>query len=135
MGLFDKPDSEKAIAKQAQLEAKEAAKQHQQWLNSPVGQAGMAKERGDGFFEIELEVGQHSGSVSFGMSAQGSYRRQGFTGLLSDIEAQGWKLVHVGYYFMPTSETSRDKFMASGQNVAINGKSMGVYLFRNADDN
>mgnify|MGYP006294413323 CR=1 FL=1 len=135
MGIFDKPSPEEIANKQAQAEAKEAAKQHQRWLSSPVGQAATAKERGDGFFEIELEVGQHSGSVSFGMTAQGSYRRQGFTGLLSDIEAQGWQLEHVGYYFMPTSETSRDKFMSTGQNVAISGKSMGVYLFRNADDN
>jgi hypothetical protein len=32
---------------------------------------------------------------------------------------------------MVTGETSRDKFLASGQNVAVNGKTMGVYLFRN----
>jgi len=54
-------------------------------------------------------------------------------GTLAAIEAVGWKLEHVGYIFMMTGESSRDKFMASGQQTAVSGKTIGIYLFRNVD--
>jgi hypothetical protein len=129
-GIFKKSDEERAA-----LDAKEAKQReeaaHKAWLATPLGMATSAKEAGNGFFEIELEIGSSKRSVSFGSSDFGDHKKSDFTGLLSQIETVGWKLEHVGYYFMITGETSRDKFLASGQNTAVNGKTMGVYLFRN----
>jgi hypothetical protein len=129
-GIFKKSEEEIAQANIKKEEEKQA-RLHQAWLASPAGLATSAKENGNGFFELELEIGSSSRSVTFGSSDFGSHKKQDFTGLLSQIESIGWHLEHVGYYFMVTGETSRDKFLATGQNVAVNGKTMGVYLFRN----
>jgi hypothetical protein len=51
------------------------------------------------------------------------------TGLIESVEAEGWKLEHVGYVFQPTSTASRDKLLSSGQTEEIAGKIMGIYLF------
>jgi hypothetical protein len=133
-GIFKKSEEERNIEraereKQDEIKAKEKA--HQTWLQTPLGMATQAKESGNGFFEIELEIGSSKRSVSFGTADFGKNKKSDYTGLLSQIEEIGWHLEHVGYYFMITGETSRDKFLASGQNTAVNGKTMGVYLFRN----
>jgi hypothetical protein len=39
----------------------------------------------------------------------------------------------VGHVFIVTSESSRDKLMSSGQQTAVSGITMGLYLFRNVD--
>lgn len=99
---------------------------------SPVGRAELAKRNGDAFFEIQLEVGAHIGTAGFG-SASGQ-RSLGSAGqVLGQIEAVGWRLEHVGYYFMLTGETSTAQFFGSGQNTAVSGATIGVYLFRNTD--
>jgi hypothetical protein len=135
--IFKKSDEERA-AERAALDAKEAKlreeAEHRVWLSTPLGMATSAKEAGNGFFEIELEIGSSKRNVAFGSADFGKHRKSDFTGLLSQIENIGWKLEYVGYYFMITGETSRDKFLASGQNTAVNGKTMGVYLFRNLDN-
>ncbi|MFZ0323663.1 MAG: hypothetical protein WAN48_05970 [Actinomycetes bacterium] len=48
------------------------------------------------------------------------------TSTLAEIEAQGWRLNHVGYVFVPTGQLSRDRFLGTGQNVAVNGVTIGV---------
>jgi hypothetical protein len=50
--------------------------------------------------------------------------------LLTAIEAEGWEFVEAGYIFRQTGGASRDKFMASGQQIAVMGDTVGVYLFR-----
>ena len=136
-GIFKKSEEERA-AEKAALEEKLAKEKeealHKAWLASPVGMATSAKEAGNGFFEIELEIGSSKRNVAFGSADFGKHKKADFTGLLSQIEEVGWRLEHVGYYFMITGETSRDKFLASGQNTAVNGKTMGVYLFRNSEN-
>jgi len=133
-GIFKKSDEEKAADLANEAKQKEEA-QHRAWLNTPLGMATSAKEEGNGFFEIELEIGSSKRNVSFGTADFGKHKKSDFTGLLSKIEEIGWKLEHAGYYFMITGETSRDKLLKTGQNTAVNGQTMGVYLFRNTDNN
>jgi hypothetical protein len=130
-GIFKKTPEEIA---ELELKKKELGerRRHEEWLKTPLGLATTAKEAGNGFFELELEIGSSNRNVSFGTADFGKYKKGDFTGLLSQIEDIGWNLQHVGYYFMTTGETSRDKFLASGQNVAVKGKTMGVYLFRHS---
>lgn len=132
-GIFKKSDEEKAADLANEAKQKEEAK-HRAWLNTPLGMATSAKEEGNGFFEIELEIGSSKRNVSFGTADFGKHKKSDFTGLLSKIEEIGWKLEHAGYYFMITGETSRDKLLKTGQNTAVNGQTMGVYLFRNTDN-
>jgi hypothetical protein len=50
---------------------------------------------------------------------------------LGEIERLGWRLEHVGYFFMITGETSTARVFVSGDNTAVSGVTVGVYLFRN----
>jgi hypothetical protein len=118
----------------------EARKQaeEQAWLASPLGQATIAKENNQGFLEIEIALGARRGEVHFGSRGRdglidGKYKKSSYTGILSDIEDIGWRLEHVGYYFMITEESSRDKLLSTGQRTAVSGQTMGVYLFKNTD--
>jgi hypothetical protein len=52
---------------------------------------------------------------------------------LRAIEAIGWRLEHVGHVFVVTSESSRDKFLRTGQQTAVSGDTIGIYLVRNVD--
>jgi hypothetical protein len=48
-------------------------------------------------------------------------------------QSGGWRLEHVGHVFVVTSESSRDKFLRTGQQTAVSGGTIGIYLFRNID--
>ena len=52
-------------------------------------------------------------------------------GTLGEIERLGWRLEHAGYFFMITGETSTARVFVSGDNTAVSGVTVGVYLFRN----
>jgi hypothetical protein len=113
----------------------EAEAQQAFWA-SPVGQATAAKQEGQGFFEIQLPVGSSQrDSTIFGgnNTTLNKIKTNSHAGTLAAIENVGWRLEHLGYVFMVTSESSRDKFMASGQQVAVSGQTIGIYLFRNID--
>jgi hypothetical protein len=122
--------AEKAAAEAAEQARQEEAKR-QAWLASPVGRAVSARESGDGFFEIQLEVGVSRRGVGWGSSDWEEERSTtAHTDVLSAIEAEGWRLEHAGYFFMPTGESTADRFLGTGQNVAVSGVTVGAYLFR-----
>ena len=54
-------------------------------------------------------------------------------GTLAAIEAIGWRLEHVGHVFAVTSESSRERLLGSGEQTAVSGDTIGIYLFRNTD--
>jgi hypothetical protein len=115
-------------AEQARLAAEE--RQRAQWLASPLGAATAALEAGQTFFEIQLQVGAHTGSAGFG--ATDSQRTVASSAaILGEIEKLGWRLEHVGYHFMVTGETSTARVFVSGEATVISGVTVGVYLFRN----
>ena len=60
----EEAQAEAERAEQARLAAEE--RQRAQWLASPQGAATAAMEAGQAFFEIQLQVGAHTGSVGFG---------------------------------------------------------------------
>lgn len=119
-----------AHAEQAQAEEKK--RKRDAFLATPVGAATAAKEAGQRFFEIQLEVGAHAGTAGFG-SADGHRTASSSAAILGDIENIGWRLEHVGYFYMITSETSSDRIFLSGQATAVSGVTIGVYLFRSTD--
>jgi hypothetical protein len=107
-----------------------------QVLPSPMSQATTAKEQGQGFFEIQLKVGSSQrDSTVFGGNNDNIERTriQSHAGTLAAIESIGWRLEHVGYVFVVTSESSRDKMLRTGQQTAVSGDTIGIYLFRNVD--
>jgi hypothetical protein len=124
--------AKQAAAIQAR-EAREEANRQTAFRATPVGQAMAAREQGQGFFEMQLVVGESQrDSTIFGGNNTNWAREKKVThaGTLAAVEAVGWKLEHVGYIFQVTSESSRDKFLASGQQIAVSGRTVGIYLFR-----
>ena len=119
-------------AQQARAEAeREEQRKREAYLATPVGAATAAMQQGEPFFEIQLDVGRHSGSAGFG-AIDGRRDTSSSASTLGAIEKLGWRLEHAGYYFMVTGETSTDRIFLSGEATAISGVTIGVYLFRNA---
>jgi hypothetical protein len=126
-------EAEEARAEAARAEQASAAEEQrkrQAFLATPVGAATAAKEAGQAFFEIQLEVGAHTGSAGFG-TADGRRTTSSSAATLGEIEKLGWRLEHAGYYFMITGETSTARVFVSGDATAVSGLTVGVYLFRN----
>jgi hypothetical protein len=46
-----------------------------------------------------------------------------------------WELVNGSFVFVEQGQQSREKFLSSGQNVAIKGTTVGYYLFRRCAEN
>jgi hypothetical protein len=98
---------------------------------SPVGRATAARDAGAGFFQLELDISALDGSPSMFGSSQNQVRSTGGRpDLLSQIEALGWRLEHVGYVFIETGATTTNRMMTTGQGTVTKGVVRGIYLFR-----
>ena len=51
------------------------------------------------------------------------------TWVLNSVCHEGWELVTGSFVFVEMGQESRDKFMSSGQNIAVKGRVVGYYLF------
>jgi hypothetical protein len=141
--MFNRESDEQKAAKAAAREAERAAqseqKARQAWLASPVGQATSAREAGAQFFQIDLDLTAMERSVWASADAKSGYnvkeRRVGnHADALGQIEAVGWRLEHAGFVFIQTGQVSRDKMLSSGQEVGVQGRVSGIYLFRRASE-
>jgi hypothetical protein len=95
--------------------------------------ARAARATGAPFFEIQLVVGESAQEVSIVGGDSGHRTERDHGTLLGEIEAEGWHLQHVGYVFVPTSQSTRTKMLGTGEQVGISGVTVGIYLFRNTD--
>lgn len=121
MALFKSADEKDAAAK---------ANDERAFWESPVGQARLARERGDEVFQLAMPLrGQKAVIVPMG-GALSAASEKDWSAELNDVVREGWDLVNGSVVFVQTGQESRDKFMASGQNVAISGQVVGYYLFK-----
>ncbi len=122
-------------ARQQQAEVGRLAELEAKFWAAPYGQARSAKLTGDRYFQIEMPLDSSTRAATTMVSTIGvvgtKHSGQGRT--ISDIEAEGWELVHVGFVFKETGQISRDKFLSSGQQVNTTGETWGIYLFRATD--
>jgi hypothetical protein len=123
----ERAQEEAALAERAKAAAEE--RQRAALLATPIGAATAALDAGQEFFEVQLEVGTHTGTASFG-SAQGQRTTSSSAGILGEIEKLGWRLEHASYLYVMTGETSTKKVLVSGDETIISGTTVGVYLFR-----
>lgn len=145
MGLTREEKAAEKAAREAEKAAQFAEQQAERvrkaFAESPAGQARAAAERGDGFFEIELDLRTTGNLNPYG--ATGVDQAASWTGsnrpvggrmdVLSQIEREGWALFQANHVHVQLGEESRDKWGSSGQRTSIKGKIVGVYLFRRVE--
>jgi hypothetical protein len=99
---------------------------------SPVGRATRARQRGDRFFQIELDDATLATYAEAGDGQGGGRRARRAADLLGQIEELGWRLEHVSWWRVD-----------DGDPVTTNGSPSlhpgpdhvrGVYLFHAAPD-
>jgi hypothetical protein len=133
MGLFNVSEEEKA--RREEVKKRNAAAQEEALFNaSPVGQARAAHTDGLKYFQTSFdleEIGRNALNIlAHSMETRVKQTSDPVGAILSAIEKEGWQLVQAGFTFRQTHQDSRDKFLASGQQVAITGQTVGIYLFR-----
>jgi hypothetical protein len=131
MGFFSKTPEEIA-RKEAEKKAKEERQRQKEFNASPPGRARAAAAAGAKLFQLELTLAQSTAVVVPMMTASTATARHQHANTLDAIEAEGWHLEHADYVFMMTGTESRDKFLASGQQTAVSGEVLGIYIFRRA---
>lgn len=125
-----KADPEKKARKLAEQEQRAAEKEARAFEASPAGRARAAAEAGDGLFQIVLSIAETNQRLQ---AVAGTTKRavtRDYMHVLDSIEAEGWKLEHVGYVFQPVSSQSRDRAFHSGEQTVVSGQLLGVYVFR-----
>jgi len=105
--------------------------------SSAPGKAALAFDRGDEFFQAELAHADIVGTANLtsGAARDSSVERRGpATDVLGSIEQAGWRLEHANWVYVQTGQNSREKFLATGQQVVVTGQIVGMYLFRRDEE-
>jgi len=101
------------------------------FAKTPAGKARAAKAAGMKIFQIDIPL---SKTEAYTVAMIGAFSKsaniQDYAGTIQAIEDEGWRLDHVGYVYRITGSQSRDKFLASGQQEAVSGEIVGIYIFR-----
>lgn len=138
MGLFQKTPEQLAEQEQRRLDdearrrARQAEKEAQEFRASPVGQARAAFERGDLLFQTSIDVMNQQAIIVAMIGSSTSQRTTDPSAILNAISREGWDLASASFTFIEEGQQSRDKFMSSGQNVAVKGRTAGYYVFKRA---
>jgi hypothetical protein len=117
--------------------ASAAAREREQarYRASPTGQADAAYERGDVVFQFFMDVKNTEPHVIAMVGATTSTTTSDPSAILNSICSRGWEIVNGSFVFHELGSSSRDKFLSSGQNIAVRGTIIGYYLFRRCPEN
>lgn len=130
MGFFNPTPEERAEKEQNRAKA-ERSRLERVFAASPAGQARAAKSLGMRIFQIDVPLSQTTGrTVAMVGAFANSTETEDCSNVIQSIEEEGWRLEHVGYVYRITGSVSRDKFLASGQQEAVSGEIVGIYIFR-----
>ena len=124
-----------AEAKAERQEQERVERERQAFLASPAGQARTAFERGDRLFQFEIDVKNTKAAVIPMVTATTNTSSTDPVQILNSVCHEGWDLVNGSFVFHELGSESRDKFLASGQNIAVKGTVIGYYVFRRCDEN
>jgi hypothetical protein len=116
-------------------ESERRERDRQAFAASPAGQARAAFRRDDRLFQFVLDV-QNTKPVVIPMAgATTATTTADPSAVLNSVCNEGWELVNGSFVFHELGSESRDKFLASGQNVAVRGTIIGYYLFKRCEEN
>ncbi|WP_040896321.1 hypothetical protein [Streptomyces griseoaurantiacus] len=107
----------------------------QAFLTTPVGQARQSFERGDLVYQCSIDVMSQQAVIVAMVGSTTTQRTKDSAVVLNAVCREGWELVNGSFVFVEQGQQSRDKFMSSGQNVAIRGETVGYYLFKRCEAN
>jgi hypothetical protein len=136
--LKRRPAEEREQRKQeraVEREARRFKKQAEAFYATPQGQARLAFDRGDHVFQYEVGVMNQQAVIVAMVGSTSTHKAVDPTWVLNSVCREGWELVNGSFVFVEQGQQSRDKFMASGQNVAVRGKTVGYYLFKRCPAN
>lgn len=105
-------------------------KARQAFYRTPAGRARVAFERGDYLFQYEANVMRQEAIIVAMVGSRTSKKTTDPVDVLNSVCREGWELVNGSFVFVEQGQQSRDKFMSSGQNVAVKGATVGYYLFK-----
>ncbi len=134
VGLLKKTPEEIAGQQERQRQAQLEQEQQAYWA-SPAGQARQAFEAGDHVFQCSFDVLNQQAIIVAMIGSTTNHQHADPTAVLNTVCREGWELVNGDFVFVQTGQQSRDKFMSSGQNVAIAGTVVGYYLFKRCESN
>ena len=135
MALLKKDTPEEAADKAEQKRQKAFQDAWQAFWQSPAGQARVAYKAGDHLFQFSIDVLNQQAIIVLMMGSNTTNRAADPTAVLNAVCREGWELVTADFPFVMTGQQSRDKFMSSGQNVAVAGTIFGYYLFKRCEAN
>lgn len=126
-----------AAEDQARLrkESEQRTREKQAFYSSPAGQARAAFERRDYLFQFFMDVKDTQAVVIPMGTATTTTSTTDPVAILNAVCREGWELVNGSFVFHELGSESRDKFLASGQNVAVRGTIIGYYLFKRSEAN
>lgn len=146
MGFFSKTPEEiaaqerKRQQREAEKERERARQRRENFLRSPKGMARSAWEAKRKVWQFLEVISETTGNVvpmtgAYTADEHGDIGIQKSKGRAQDspieqIESEGWTLDNAGYVFQETGSVSRDKFLSSGQQEAVSGRILGIYIFR-----
>jgi hypothetical protein len=125
---------DRARQKQAAELAREKRRRFDAFNAGPAERARTARQAGAKLFQIDLPLSKTTAQVVPMFGTFNTTSDTEHATMLDAIEAQGWRLENVGYVYRITGSTSRDKFLASGQQEAVAGEIVGIYLFRATEE-
>jgi hypothetical protein len=104
---------------------------------TPKGRARLAKASGQRFFQLVLPIENVDrtwlAKVMHEMDTRVKDTGDAVGVILTEVESEGWELIEAGFVFRETGGASRDKFLSSGQYIAVMGDTLGIYLFKARD--
>jgi hypothetical protein len=146
VALLKKDTPEEAAAKEQRRREQAAAKTEEKrskafdnawnaFWTSPVGRARAAYRNGDHVFQYSIDVMNQQAIIVAMVGSKTTSRTVDPTAILNAVCSEGWEIVSADFPFVMTGQQSRDKFLSSGQNVAIAGTVLGYYVFKRCDAN
>jgi hypothetical protein len=134
----DLADRQKALKVDQERIQKELTARDQQrtsFSTSPAGRARAAFAQGDRLFQFVIDVKETQAVVIPMGPAKTATTTSDPVAILNSVCDEGWDLVNGSFVFHELGSESRDKFLASGQHVAVRGTVIGYYLFRRDEAN
>ena len=131
----EQPKHERAAAKQEKKQAEAFDKAWNAFWASPAGRARLAYRAGGQVFQYHIDVMNQTAIIVKMVGSATSSKTGDPTAILNSVCREGWEIVSADFPFVMTGQQSRDKFLSSGQNVAIGGTVLGFYVFKRCDAN